>query len=673
MKRFLSVILLFALLLSCCGCTREPAATEPTTTPTVETTEPIETTEAPFASVNELEPNAEGIYQIHSVEGLKNMAAHPDGSFELLCDIDMGGTTWSPLDAFTGKLNGSGFCIFNFCIDTADGQGNIGFFGQLAGEVQDLTLRQVTMTTTAQTKQAGLWAGTVTDTGKLLRCATKDCAVQADALADGATIGAVAGINHGQLRNSEVQIDLTVGAAGAAEVGGIVGNGADGSIQYVKNKGALQITNGSTKHVGLFAGAVTPDTEILGAVFLGTESAIDGQVFLNFAGTGESEKISGCAYRDNTPRQAETSEIQAARDKVEAAMRAQGEIVWRVPENLAFSCHCDMPSCYGVLSANMEIHGVLYNHKCGSLARLQYCLGDDNVLDEWAYLGDYDGFDMYIGNDCSGAIKQAYMTVSGDLDYSTTTYMNPAQKVGTVPVGDWEWDLDPIPQYTTDYITATGEERMLQAYACLRKGDFTVNIVEAGGHARMAAEDAVIVRDSRGNIDANESYVLMHEQGAPRTLYPYYSSWLIDQKYTFAQLMEDSFVPATLEELVTGEFETPQATLENGVDGKPGLTTGMIQANFYLDSVTMTIQDSNGETVFDQTMFNTVDKITDSNSLNRTIRRNIRQFALARFATPLGECMFELGETYQCTVTAHLGSGDDIVVKEFAFTNGTAT
>ena len=116
------------------------------------------------------------------------------------------------------------------------------------------------------------------------------------------------------------------------------------------------------------------------------------------------------------------------------------------------------------------------------------------------------------------------------------------------------------------------------------------------------------------------------------------------------------------------------AELRGGLDGKLGLTTGTVYSNFFLDSVEMIIVDSNGQEVFNKRMFTTVSKLyDDSNHLDLVIRQNNHEYDLGHFAVPLQKVMLEPGETYHCTITAYVASEDEFVVKDFSFTNGTAS
>ncbi len=684
MKKLISVLLLLALVLSFCACGQTPEETTAATEPSVEDTTGSsggsgyntavkEATKPDCSDINEFEPNEDGVYQIHTPEGLLNMANHPDAEFELLWHIDMGGANWMPVGTkdkpFTGKIEGGYFTVSNFVIDKANEDGDMGFFGTFAGQVKELNLADVTITTTANTQRAGLWCGH-NDDGQFLRCGNETSTLTAEHMAANAAIGALVGVNEGEFRNGTMGTSVTVTAAGKADVGGMAGYAADGKIQFIKNQGGITVI-GSDKNVGLFAGSVEKKAEIKGCVFLGDTNTIDGKIFTNYVGTGDREKVTDCLYRDNAKEEI-PAEIQEKRDIVEANMRAQGTKVWKVRTALHYSCTCSLTSCAGIHQPGIEIHGVQYNHKGGSLARLEYCLDEEGYLKEEFYMGDFDGFDNYIGSDCSTAVLQAYWTVSADINFSRTGSMVPAYGYGMVAVGDWEWDLGYLPSLYEDYLIATGEQRMYEAYGCLRKGDVIVNAVEAGGHTRMVAQDAVVIRNEAGEIDGMESYVITHEQGAARTKEPYFSSWRVDYQYSFSSIYLDCYVPCTMEAFVTGEFEEPMAEMRDGAEGKLGLTTGTVYSNFFLDSVSLTVTDSTGNKVFDQRMFTTVGKYWDTNHCDYIIRVNNHEYDMAHFATPLREFMFTPGESYSYTITAYVGSGDSFVVGEGTFTNGTA-
>jgi hypothetical protein len=84
----------------------------------------------------------DGVYKIWNAEGVKAMASHPEGSFEILCNIDMQGAELAPIgteDApFTGTINGANYVISNFTV--AGEAAGLGFVGVGSGKLTDVRL-----------------------------------------------------------------------------------------------------------------------------------------------------------------------------------------------------------------------------------------------------------------------------------------------------------------------------------------------------------------------------------------------------------------------------------------------------------------------------------------------------------------------------------------------------
>lgn len=675
MKKFISIVLLMALVLSFAGCKQEPAPAE--SVPSVYETGHMEQAlqKPDYSHINEFEPNADGIYQIHTKEGFLNIQNHPDGKFELLWNIDLEGAVWAPLGTeakpFTGSINGGYYTVSNFVINTPTADGDMGFFGVNKGSVKDMHLSNVTLTTTADTKRAGVWCAY--NGGSVLRSDLADCRVEAAQLAEGALVGGAVGLNAGELRNATISSAVELTASGSATVGGMMGK-TIASVEYLRNESSICVSHCGNKTVGLIAGELAGEATILSAAFLGPENTKDDKLFTELIGTGDMEKVTECLIRQNDTLPLDPK-MQEKRDAVEANMRAQGTIEWTVSQPLVYTCVCSLASCYGTFNPGTVIRGIYYNHKACSLERMQYVLDANNVFKTEMDLGSYDGMDCYIGNDCSTALVTAYRRVIADIDFNATSQMVNGTAAKIEPVGCWipARDRESLPTYSDGYMAEVGEQGMYESYALMRKADFIVNTTKDGGHTRLAAADAVVVRDQNGLIDGNESYVLMHEQGAPRTLEPYYSSWRIDYKYTFSNLYGSWYLPCTVTEFVTGEFETPMAELRDGIDGKYGMTTGTVYSNFFLDSVSLTVTDENGDPVFDHRIFTTVSRYWDDSArADLWIRRDLHEYDLGHLAVPLQNVGFEMDKTYSYTITAHVGSGDSFVVKEGSFTQGQA-
>ena len=58
------------------------------------------------------EPTAETVTEIYSAEDMLKIPANPNGSYRLMCDLDLSGIEW-PSFAFYGTFDGNGHMIIN--------------------------------------------------------------------------------------------------------------------------------------------------------------------------------------------------------------------------------------------------------------------------------------------------------------------------------------------------------------------------------------------------------------------------------------------------------------------------------------------------------------------------------------------------------------------------------
>ena len=213
---------------------------------------------------------------------------------------------------------------------------------------------------------------------------------------------------------------------------------------------------------------------------------------------------------------------------------------------------------------------------------------------------------------------------------------------------------------------------MYEAYAQLKKGDFYLYMMpNLGGHVRMAAENAVVVRDQNGLIDPVYSYVTSHEQGwtTQDSIEMTFTSCRAGHKYSFANMLYDGSLPLTFEELQTGEMEPATAELVGGQDGKMGMCTGTVKTNYHMEYVDLVVTDSTGAEVLNHRYFTNVSRAGDySSTVNK---RMVTEFNLGRFIGPLSQQQFEMGETYSYTISAYISPGDTFVLRQDSFTYGS--
>lgn len=688
MKKVISILLLFALLLSCCACGKQETAApeEPSGVPTLaellaQMEEEEKASRIPpedtYGHIDQTVP-VDGVYQIWNAEGVQLMAEHPDATFQLLCSIDMQGATVRPIGTkdqpFTGEIQGQNCILSNFTVE-ASADGYLGFIGVNNGKIHDITLDSVTYVVKDNTKyMGGIAAVSTTD---ISRCTVRGI-MDVTTAAEDAVCGGFVGATTAGIINSVAEVHITYTAPGSATIGGMAGSCENAGMEFTETYGDLVVT-GDNKQVGMILGQGKAVT-LQNVAFLGAKNTLNDKLLEAHFGSQEEVTFEKLLTRDNgadpLPENA-----QKLRDRVAQEMVTMGSVEWSTSENLYHDCTCLLTVCHGNYMPGRLHVGIPYNHKGGSMARFQACVDENNVAQDWVYdLAAFDGFDSYVGNDCSTAVAHAWWTVSNSTDFIRCTYQNPQFDTGCIPVGDWSWEVGIDPEtgnnytgtYTEPYVYATGEQQMYECYALMRKGDSYYSISKDGGHTRMVAADPVVVRDENGLIDPTHSYVLSHEQGAPAIEDPYFCTWRLDYKYTFGNLYQSNKVPVTCEELLTGEMETAICEMVGGQDGKLGLTTGTVQANYFLDSVELVITDSRGTVVMDHRMFTTVGRFYDSNSNDNGIRNYNDSYDMAGFAAPLQSLQLENGETYSYTVTAYLATGDSFMVKDGSFTNGQA-
>ena len=154
---------------------------------------------------------------VSDADGLRAIANAPDKHYVLTKNIDAEGVIWTPIDNFSGTIDGGGFAIYNIILNTTE-QKDFGFVRVNNGTIKNLTFKDFTFNTT------------VTPVGTL-------------------NFGVVAGQNNGNISNVEVKdgtVMLTANRQGANDsyyvsFGLIAGSSGEGAI--INNcRGAVNIS-----------------------------------------------------------------------------------------------------------------------------------------------------------------------------------------------------------------------------------------------------------------------------------------------------------------------------------------------------------------------------------------------------------------------------------------------
>lgn len=671
MKKTFKYFAIFALIITCFGCSqKEKDDTVNNLTPGDEET--VE--EINFDDINELEP-INGTYQIHSIEGIKNIANHLDGNFTLLCDIDLGGETLAPIGSsstpFTGSILGHEFAIKNFKIDKAN-DGSLGFIAYNEGTINQLCLEDVELITDSNTTNAGLVAGK--NAGSLYRCKVVGT-IDYSNIANNANIGSLVGLNTDDVRNCEGKLDILNDSNKELSIGGIVGKSEGGRVRDSIANSNFVLKNIENKNVGLLVGEAE-NADVIRCVFMGEKNQVNNELYTTLLGKSTNTTTQELLTRDNSAKEL-SPQVKALREKVVQYMYDAGTIEWETPVLIATECvaGCNSNGCHTALVPGKKYHGLPYKHSLSTLDRMYYIIDENHMLKDWIVAqGPLGGFQTYIGSDCYRSVQLSWSTVANSMNSSNCmeAIMYP-EITGVVHVGTWSQKWDAVTRmndaYTAKCIALCGDQSMMEDYALMHAGDGLIYINSGGAHCIMCCEEPVVVRDEKGNIDANYSYIYFHDQGSALSECEEFSStWSIHEHRTFQELLAQAFLPVTCEELVTGIMDPIEVSIEQDASGILGLTTGIIKSNYYVDSVTMLITDEKGNEVFNKKMFSRMDKVTDyDGNVSMFERTFVNEFDLADFITPLKDVNLKQGAGWHCKLSTKLNTGDEFVVKEFDF------
>lgn len=583
-----------------------------------------------YSNIDESVP-VNGVYQIHTAEGLKQLAEHPDGKFELLWDIDLQGADWTPVGPFTGSFDGKGYKISNLNI-VPDADGNVGFFGVNEGTVTELVLENVTIN------------------------------------ASSGVAGGIAAVSTGTITDSSVEGKMLL--SGSAVGGGLVGKATAGAI--TGSETFMHIEAPANAVVGLLGGELSGVT-VSKCRFSGPMNRKGDALFTEYAGKQSEDMVfEKCLFRDNTNSYLfATEQEQQMRDTVVEKMYAMGTVEWSPAVDLMYVSTSASVLHNQEFYQGVKYWGLPYTGKSGDFSRFLYCFDEEGNTKEFINRNPIgsDILDVYMGVDCSAAVYWSWVQVSPSTEWRWTRDMFATCDQGTVMVGDY---VGSESEDSMVIFKSNDEQVMAESYALLRKGDAATtwytdpdNTSDHQGHTRMMATDPVIYRDAEGKIDIEQSYVITHEQG--EGLYSdKNSSWVVYGKYNLREMFSNYYFPISCAELREGKSPECWVTIDNEETGKEHMTTGVVESNYRLISTCIRFYDEAGQQVWEKRLFTAVDLYANSGTDYAT-RETIKEFDIAAFAAYIDEAPLEQGKTYTYELSAIPGPGEEVVLKTFEF------
>lgn len=645
-------------------------------------------------------------YPLYTASDVQMMASKPNESYALMANIDMAGATINGITGFTGSITGNNKTISNV---TVNGVGLVDTVaaGQTIG---NLHLRGVNVVVPSKSTElnVGMIAGT--NNGTISGVTVEGTLKDTRAGAEGKEIyaGAIVGKNSGT-----VTVGNTVSVSNARDAEGNLKQSITNESGLINvNENDLTVT-GLSADVGLFM-SETSDYVSRGLIGTGTAVSNANSVYWRDRSYGTERQAAELqrrrqlvvddVFEQGTIKWTPATTIKYWNDKANNPNMEKPSGWWDTIFSGKWHIHNQ------TLTQGKTYYGIPYTHCASPIEQAKYYMtegangvytlksevttlkgGPDQIAGESAWVGGNIGWGSYFGSDCSGGLTGAWHKVSPILTSNKdnngvclfyTTNMVPSQynqwyygfkQVGDYEVDDATWSGGEKGATTTagkvtmtDYVMDTddimakiGATGFYDAYAQSQKGDIVVAYSRTGkvGHARMIADDPVVIRNGNNAIDSAKSYFLFHEQGAGLYTSPGISSWRINWKCSFAEAaMQLSgqemggngvgyYLPITMP-----AFHNTKVAATGGIATGGNVITGnnpikyALNSSYRIMSATMIIKDEQGNTVYEATRF----QGTSSNqSRRRAVPGSIPLFASDLFS----DCDDKLveGNTYYVT------------------------
>ncbi len=240
--------------------------------------------------------------------------------------------------------------------------------------------------------------------------------------------------------------------------------------------------------------------------------------------------------------------------------------------------------------------GMIYNNRKTGFEDFSEALDEKGV-----YRLEDIGWDTAPGNSCATSIKHAWQLISPDVEYLYSINMMPSYpETKVLPVGNIDWTQYDGHNTTLSIRDRTDKKEILEAYALAQPADGFMRYLDTGGHALMVTLPPVVVRDTQGNIDPENSFVFLTDQNNrihDRREYP--SSWQVDHEVSFEKAYTDGWLPVTVKELCQGNAPEPVFQVEKqptgaSLGGGHGLTA-VVKCNYCIMTLSARLQEATAE------------------------------------------------------------------------------
>ena len=300
------------------------------------------------------------------------------------------------------------------------------------------------------------------------------------------------------------------------------------------------------------------------------------------------------------------------RDAVVEHMREQASIEWVCSETFGITEDFNSWGIHLEFKKGQKYVGIPYADTKVSAEQFRQALVDGTYTcssDKWK--------DVY-GVQCVSSIYNAIQQVDPTV-YGTTYNMTPG--LVSFPfrgVICGQYEVPKSLRKTQEIINKNSADVMYEAYAQLQKGDVIImqDLDRGAAHTRLVVEDAVVTKNSAGKINKGRSYVQTVEQtnsfDAQRTD-GVKTTWYVDRKYTFDQLVQTNYVPVTFEiyNKERSQCEAPYLLLDKEITARQvenGVMGSNVESNFPIRYVYLDVYGKDGQLVKREMRYDMADK-----------------------------------------------------------------
>ena len=651
------------------------------------------------------------VVELYTAADLKEAVTKAYKDFLLMDDIDMSGVAdYVPFGTFTGTFEGNGYTVSNLTVSSAAGNA-MGMFAKVAenGVIKDLHIEDITLNASGTTATniggiAGVNNGAIT--GCTVTGLIKD--TRAGTAAAPIYAGALAGTNSGTLTPATMTVTETYPD--------VLGN----------------VNTYTTENLAARFGFKTADSDYVTTGLVGNGTIAQNLLWqdISYATKYDDAElqrrrqvVTDYVYEEGTIKWTPASRIRYYADQKNSPNMEKPSGWWDTIFSGKWHIHNQ------TFNPGTTYIGVPYTHCSSSLEQAKFYMdlndkgvyvlgseitsikgGADNTTGDSTWSNGEIGWGKYLGTDCSSSLTVAWHKVSPIITSGKTnkgvclyytTNMVPSRynqwyygfrQVGDYEVDDATWSggtkgadvtagsvtMNDYAMDTDDIMAKIGANGFYEAYAQSQMGDIMVAYSRTGkvGHARMIAQDPIVVRNAANTIDPNKSYFMIHEQGAGLYVTPGVSSWRINWQCSFAEAAMQLagqemggngvgyYLPITMP-----AFHDATVSASGGIASGGNVITGnnplkwALNSSYRIQSATLIIKDADGNEMYNKTAFQGT---SSSQARRRATPGNIPLFASDLFSDACSN--LTEGQTYYATFSGTTFPGiTDVKMNNYAF------